>query len=61
MADVQFELVIAVLLVTLAIFLFLGSLRMTLIASIAVPLSLIGAFAAMYFLGRSINNLTRSR
>jgi len=57
-ADVQFELVVAVLLVTLAIFLFLGSLRMTLIASIAVPLSLIGAFAAMYFLGFSINNLT---
>ncbi|HEX7385885.1 MAG TPA: efflux RND transporter permease subunit [Castellaniella sp.] len=56
--DVQLELVLAVLLVTLAIFLFLGSWRMTLIASIAVPLSLIGAFAAMYFLGFSINNLT---
>jgi multidrug efflux pump len=56
--DVQFELLLAVLLVTLAIFLFLGSLRMTLIASIAVPLSLVGAFSAMYFMGFSINNLT---
>ncbi|TCM22104.1 multidrug efflux pump [Novosphingobium sp. PhB165] len=57
-ADVRFELVISVLLVTLVIFLFLGSLRATIIASIAVPLSLVGAFAAMYFLGFSINNLT---
>ncbi|WP_395337251.1 efflux RND transporter permease subunit [Novosphingobium sp. BL-8H] len=57
-SDVRFELVIAVLLVTLVIFLFLGSLRATIIASIAVPLSLVGAFGAMYFLGFSINNLT---
>ncbi|WP_395398129.1 efflux RND transporter permease subunit [Novosphingobium sp. BL-8A] len=57
-ADVRFELILAVLLVTLVIFLFLGSLRATVIASIAVPLSLVGAFAAMYFLGFSINNLT---
>ncbi|MFW2851384.1 efflux RND transporter permease subunit [Sphingomonas sp. TX0543] len=57
-ADVKLELVLAVLLVTLVIFLFLGSLRATVIASISVPLSLVGAFAAMYFLGFSINNLT---
>ncbi len=56
--DVQIELVIAVALVTLAIFLFLGSPRATVIASVAVPLSLIGSFAAMYMLGFSLNNLT---
>ncbi|WP_353230165.1 efflux RND transporter permease subunit [Novosphingobium sp.] len=57
-SDVQFELVVAVLLVVLVIFLFLGSPRATLIAAISVPLSLIGAFAAMWALGFSINNLT---
>ena len=57
-SDVQLELVLAVLLVTLVIFLFLGSIRATVVASIAVPLSLVGAFAAMYFLDFSINNLT---
>lgn len=57
-ADVQAELIFAVLLVTLAIFLFLGSPRATLVASVAVPLSLVGSFIAMYFLGYSINNLT---
>jgi multidrug efflux pump len=57
-SDVEFELVLAVLLVTLAIFLFLGSPRATIVASIAVPLSLVGSFAAMYMLGFSINNLT---
>ncbi|HZV10841.1 MAG TPA: efflux RND transporter permease subunit, partial [Novosphingobium sp.] len=57
-ADVQFELVLAVLLVVLVIFLFLGSLRATLVAGLSVPLSLVGAFAAMWALGYSINNLT---
>jgi len=57
-SDVQFELVLAVLLVVLVIFLFLGSPRATLIAAISVPLSLVGAFAAMWALGYSINNLT---
>ncbi len=57
-ADVQAELVVAVFLVTLAIFLFLGSPQATVIASIAVPLSLVGSFGAMYLLGFSINNLT---
>ncbi|WP_163454581.1 efflux RND transporter permease subunit, partial [Escherichia coli] len=57
-ADVQMELAFAVVLVTLAMFLFLGSPRATFVASLAVPLSLVGAFAAMYQLGYSINNLT---
>ena len=57
-SDVQFELVLAVLLVVLVIFVFLGSPRATLIAGISVPLSLIGAFGAMWALGYSINNLT---
>jgi multidrug efflux pump len=56
--DVQIELLFAVVLVTLAIFLFLGSAQATLVASLAVPLSLIGTFAAMHLLGFSLNNLT---
>ena len=57
-SDVQVELVISVLLVVLVIFLFLGSLRATVVAGISVPLSLIGAFSAMWALGFSINNLS---
>ena len=56
--DVQVELVFAVVLVTIAIFIFLGSFEATIIASIAVPLSIIGTFAAMHLLGYSLNNLT---
>ena len=56
--DVQMELVFAVVLVTIAIFLFLGSFEATIIASIAVPLSIVGSFAAMHQLGYSLNNLT---
>jgi len=56
--DVQVELVFAVVLVTIAIFLFLGSWQATLIASLAVPLSIIGTFAAMHMMGFSLNNLT---
>jgi multidrug efflux pump len=56
--DVQIELVFAVVLVTIAIFLFIGSPQATVVASLAVPLSLIGSFAAMYMLGFSLNNLT---
>ncbi|MDP9056884.1 MAG: efflux RND transporter permease subunit, partial [Pseudomonadota bacterium] len=57
-SDVQIELVISVVLVVLVIFLFLGSLRATIVAGISVPLSLIGAFSAMWALGFSINNLS---
>jgi multidrug efflux pump len=56
--DVQFELMLTVALVVMVIFLFLRSLSATLIPSVAVPLSLVGTFAAMYFLGYSLNNLT---
>ncbi len=46
------------MLVVLVIFLFLHSARATIIASLAVPISLIGTFGAMYLLGYSLNNLT---
>src|SRR5881397_1741851 len=56
--DVQFELMLAVALVVMVIFLFLRTAAGTLIPSIAVPLSLIGTFGVMYLAGFSINNLT---
>ena len=56
--DVEFELTLAVALVVLVIFLFLRSIPATFIASVAVPLSLVGTFGAMYLLGFSLNNLT---
>ncbi|QTF07625.1 MdtB/MuxB family multidrug efflux RND transporter permease subunit [Brenneria izadpanahii] len=56
--DVQFELLLAIALVVMVIYLFLRNAVATIIPSIAVPLSLVGTFAAMYFLGFSINNLT---
>ena len=55
---VQIELLVAVLLVVLVIFTFLHSVRATVIASLAVPISLIGTCGAMYMLGYSLNNLT---
>jgi multidrug efflux pump len=57
-ADVEFELMLTVGLVVLVIFLFLRSLYATIIPSVAVPLSLIGTFAAMYLLGYSLDNLS---
>ena len=57
-ADVQFELMLAVVLVVLVIFVFLQSARATLIPAIAVPLSLVGTFGVMYLAGFSINNLS---
>lgn len=56
--DVQFELLLAVALVVMVIFIFLRNLTATIIPSVAVPLSLIGTFAAMYLAGFSVNNLT---
>jgi multidrug efflux pump len=56
--DVQFELLLAVALVVLVIFLFLRNVPATLIPSVAVPLSLVGTFGVMYLAGFSINNLT---
>jgi multidrug efflux pump len=55
---VEIELVLAVVLVVLVIFAFLHSLRATVIASVAVPISLIGTCGAMYLLGYSLNNLS---
>jgi len=55
---VEIELVLAVVMVVLVIFAFLGSLRATVIASLAVPISLIGTCGAMYLLGYSLNNLS---
>jgi multidrug efflux pump len=55
---VEIELLLAVVLVVLVIFAFLHDLRATVIASLAVPISLIGACGAMYLLGYSLNNLS---
>ncbi|WP_194712164.1 efflux RND transporter permease subunit [Noviherbaspirillum soli] len=55
---VEIELLLAVVLVVLVIFAFLHDLRATLIASLAVPISLIGACGVMYLLGYSLNNLS---
>ena len=55
---VQMELVLAVVFVVLVIFAFLHSPRATLIASLSVPISLIGACGVMYLLGYSLNNLS---
>jgi len=56
--DVEFELLLTVALVVLVIFLFLRSLYATIIPSVAVPLSLVGTFGAMYMLGYSLDNLS---
>jgi multidrug efflux pump len=56
--DVEATLVIATILVILVVFVFLRSARATLIPAVAVPISLIGTFAAMYLLGFSLNNLS---
>jgi len=56
--DVEFELLLTIGLVVLVIFLFLRNLSATIIPSVAVPLSLVGTFAAMYALGYSLDNLS---
>ena len=56
--DVEFELMLTIGLVVLVIFLFLRSLKATIIPSVAVPLSLVGTFAVMYVLGYSLDNLS---
>ena len=56
--DVEFELMLTIVLVVMVIFLFLRNLPATTIPSVAVPLSLIGTFGVMYLLGYSLNNLT---
>ncbi|HEX8978140.1 MAG TPA: MdtB/MuxB family multidrug efflux RND transporter permease subunit [Parasulfuritortus sp.] len=56
--DVQFELMLAIALVVMVIFLFLRNAAATFIPSVAVPLSLVGTFGVMYLAGFSVNNLT---
>ncbi len=57
-SDVQRTLVIAVILVTLVVFVFLRQVRATLIPSVAVPLAIVGTFAIMYLFGYSLDNLS---
>ena len=56
--DTQFELMLAIALVVMVIFVFLRSATATLIPAAAVPLSIVGTFGVMYLAGFSINNLT---
>ena len=56
--EAEHTLIIAVVLVVLVVFLFLGNLRASLIPTLAVPVSLVGTFAAMYLCGFSLNNLS---
>ncbi len=56
--DVEFELMLTIALVVMVIFLFLRSVYATIIPSVAVPVSLVGTFGAMYLLGFSLDNLS---
>ncbi len=56
--DVEFELLLAIALVVMVIFVFLRNVSATIIPGVAVPLSLVGTFGVMYMAGFSINNLT---
>src|SRR5213075_1079167 len=56
--DIEITLWISVVLVILVVFIFLRTVRATIIPSIAVPLSLVGTFAGMYLLGYSLDNLS---
>ncbi len=56
--DVKFTLILSVCLVVLVIFLFLRNVTATIIPSLAIPVAIIGTFAAMYVLGYSLNNLS---
>jgi multidrug efflux pump len=56
--DVQYEMMLTIVLVVLVIFVFLRTLAATIIPSIAVPLSLVGTFGVMYLLGYSLDNLS---
>ncbi len=56
--DIEHTLLISIILVILVVFLFLRTVRATIIPSIAVPLSLVGTFGGMYLLGYSLDNLS---
>ncbi len=57
-ADIEFELMLAIALVVAVIFIFLRTLPATLIPSLSAPLSLVGTFGIMYLLGFSLDNLS---
>ncbi|MGB6355515.1 MAG: multidrug efflux RND transporter permease subunit [Steroidobacteraceae bacterium] len=57
-SDVEFELILAVVLVVLVIFVFLRNVPATIIPSLSVPLSLVGTFGVMYLLNYSLDNLS---
>jgi multidrug efflux pump len=57
-SDVQFSLLLTIVLVVLSIFLFLRNVRATIIPGAAVPLSLVGTLGVMYLLGFSLDNLS---
>src|ERR1700694_2097696 len=56
--DIEFTLLLSIVLVILVVFAFLRTVRATIIPSIAVPLSLVGTFGGMYLLGFSLDNLS---
>jgi len=56
--DIEFTLIVSIILVILVVFAFLRTVRSTVIPSIAVPLSLVGTFGGMYLLGYSLDNLS---
>ncbi len=56
--DVQYEMMLTIVLVVLVIFIFLRTLAATVIPSVALPLSLVGTFGVMYLLGYSLDNLS---
>jgi multidrug efflux pump len=56
--DIEFTLIVSIILVILVVFAFLRTVRATIIPSIAVPLSLVGTFGVMYLLGYSLDNLS---
>jgi len=56
--DVEFTLVLSIILVVLVIFLFLRTLRATIIPAVAIPMALLGTFVAMYFLGYTLDNFS---
>nr|WP_321467567.1 efflux RND transporter permease subunit [uncultured Desulfobulbus sp.] len=56
--DIQFTLLLTLVLVVLVIFLFIRNLGATVIPSLSLPMSLVGTFAVMYLLGYSLNNMS---
>src|ERR1700677_1505243 len=56
--DIEFTIILSIILVILVVFAFLRTVRATIIPSIAVPLSLVGTFGGMYLLGYSLDNLS---